>query len=197
MINLHWLISLELHMALIAASLPKLAPLFKSFLIPPQTRSTSQRTTSTYNSRQPERLRLFPLSKARSRPQRPRRPSTVRTEPSDFDKNPGNRPLACNYKVEVTTLNKYNKSRTSSFGAYRPNTNVDDCEAEDTISCVPAAYMANASSSEEHNGICLATPSSGIIRRTDIYVSMDDALDEDCEDIDDEGTERRRSKWNC
>ncbi|KMP03170.1 hypothetical protein CIHG_02529 [Coccidioides immitis H538.4] len=186
---------LELHLALISTSLPTLGPMFKRFFSS-QAESAHQLTTGRYTRRRPERLNLSRLSSAKSFPQGTPRPSTIHSESNDFEKNPGNRPGICNYKVEVTGPAMPKKIRTSSFGGYRPSINNinENCETGEIISCPPSAFTAKFRSSREESEACPSSPTSGIVRRTDVYVCMDDAVDETCE-IEGEGTGPRGSKW--
>lgn len=189
---------------MIAASLPTLGPLFKSLLLPSRTGPTSQTTASIYTARRPERLGLLPLSSTQHKSSKgPRRPSTlhtVHTEYNDFEKNPGNRSTIYNYTVEVSAAKSVKKTRTGSFGAYRNakgGNKSHDCDTEDAITSPRPVLLASNSSTRDHDGTCPTLSMSGIIRTTDVYVRMEEALEEENGELDGGETERTRSRWKC
>ncbi|EEP79449.1 predicted protein [Uncinocarpus reesii 1704] len=160
--------------------------------------STSEMTCSSYSRQGPDRFDLAPLPKNYKSPKSTRRPSTVHTERNDFDINPGNQPGICNYKVEVTASTRPPKKiRTGSLGAHRhsfSNFSKDE-ETGDRITPLPAALLA--SSCGANDGIYPPSPTNRIMRTTDVFVSMQQVLDEECPDMDDEEAETKRSKWKC
>lgn len=187
-------------MAMIAASLPTLGPLFKTFLYPSRSEATSQTTASIYPARRPERLRLSSLSNAqRDSSMEPSCPSILHTKRNDFDKNPGNRPLACNYTVEVSATKFSKKARTGSCGAYchsKGNDRSDDGELGNVVTAPEPVFLASNLSSECSEA-CPTPAMTGIIRTTDVYVHMEDALDEESEGLENDDSGRRRSRWKC
>ncbi|KAI2014570.1 hypothetical protein LOY89_004406, partial [Ophidiomyces ophidiicola] len=126
----------------------------------------------------------------------PRRPSTAHVEPNDFEKNPGNRSSVCNYSVEVTALNSHKTTRKNSFKASRQfiSHQVHSIlENKDISSCPPTASLADELSGPWHDGIGCSSPANAIVRRTDVYVRMDDVLDEEC--IVEKEEPEKKSKW--